>query len=132
MPVSATTTTKPREAVQRLLAGQPLRTDGALTKENLAREAGGSHTTVHRAGDVLAEWDVKAPRQALRTPTEVQRDETIDDLRKKLREEKQQVTELTGKLDSLASVTANLCHKNQTPRRKPGKNQRLTALPDVD
>ena len=53
MGVSALTERKLREAMARLLAGQPLRTDGALTKENLAREAGVSHASVHRATDVL-------------------------------------------------------------------------------
>lgn len=61
MPVSALTTAKLREAMARLLAGKPLHTDGALTKENLAREAQVSHATVHRALDVLAEWDANRP-----------------------------------------------------------------------
>src|SRR3954470_22256874 len=59
MPVSAATETKLREAMARLLAGEPLHTDGALTKENLAREAKVSHATVHRAEDVLAEWNAR-------------------------------------------------------------------------
>ena len=41
---------------------RPLHTDGALTKENLAREAQVSHATVHRAEDILAEWDAKVAR----------------------------------------------------------------------
>ncbi|MFE3202405.1 hypothetical protein [Embleya sp. NPDC059237] len=47
--MSATTETRLRAATGRLLAGVPEHTDGALTKENLAREAGVSHATVHRA-----------------------------------------------------------------------------------
>ncbi|WP_050506801.1 hypothetical protein [Streptomyces rimosus] len=88
MPVSAKTATKLREAMARLLAGEPLHTDGALTKENLAREAQVSHATVHRAGDVLAEWDAQVARPVLRTPGEVARDETIADLRRQLRQAK--------------------------------------------
>ncbi len=38
MPVSATSAAKLREAMARLLAGEPLHTDGALSQENLARE----------------------------------------------------------------------------------------------
>ncbi|WP_327310230.1 MULTISPECIES: hypothetical protein [unclassified Streptomyces] len=49
MPVSAATADKLREAMARLLAGEPLHSNGALTKENLAREARVSHATVHRA-----------------------------------------------------------------------------------
>ncbi|MFF2964443.1 hypothetical protein ACFVT1_37435 [Streptomyces sp. NPDC057963] len=132
MPVSAATATKLREAMQRLLAGEPIRTDGALTKESLAREAGVSHATVHRAEDILAEWDAKVPRQVLRTPGEVRRDKEIDTLRRQLREVKQQVTELNGKLDALATVTANLYHENLALRRKQGHNRRMAALPDAD
>ncbi|MFJ2866121.1 hypothetical protein [Kitasatospora sp. NPDC087314] len=73
MPVSATTETKLREAMARLLAGQPSNSDGALTKENLAREAGVSHATVHRAEAVLADWDAQVTAPVLRTPGEVKR-----------------------------------------------------------
>lgn len=129
MPVSAKTATKLREAMARLLAGEPVHTDGALTKENLAREAQVSHATVHRAENVLAEWDAKVPRQILRTPGEVRRDEDIDTLRRQLREAKQQITELNGKLDALATVTANLYQENQQLRRKNGNRRSLVTLP---
>lgn len=102
----------------RLLAGEPVHTDGALTKENLAREA---HATVHRAEDVLAEWDTKVTRPVLRTPGEVQRDETITDLRKKLREAREHATEQQGKLEALASVTANLYAENLTLKKRLGR-----------
>ncbi|MEU6706556.1 hypothetical protein [Streptomyces wuyuanensis] len=67
MPVSAATATKLREAMARLLAGEPLHTNGALTKENLAREAQVSHATVHRAEEILAEWDAKVARPRSRS-----------------------------------------------------------------
>ncbi|AYN40194.1 hypothetical protein D9753_16145 [Streptomyces dangxiongensis] len=129
MPVSAVTETKLREAMARLLAGEPLHTEGALTKENLAREAQVSHATVHRAEGILAEWDAKVARPVLRTPGEVQRDETIADLRKQLREAKSQVTEANGKLDALAAVTANLYHENLALKKKLGSSRRLASLP---
>ncbi|MFE1251513.1 hypothetical protein [Streptomyces sp. NPDC058735] len=113
MPVSAATEKKLREAMARLLAGEPLHTDGALTKENLAREAKISHATVHRAEEILAEWDARVARPVLRTPGEVQRDETIADLRKRLREATARATKLQGKLDGLARVTA------KPPLREP-------------
>ncbi|GAB2897075.1 hypothetical protein GCM10027074_75530 [Streptomyces deserti] len=113
----------------RLLAGEPLHTDGALTKENLAREAKVSHATVHRAQEVLAEWDAKVARPVLRTPGEVQRDETIAELRKQLRKAKAQVTEVLGKLDALATVTANLYHENLALKKKLGNSQRLASVP---
>ncbi|MFJ9431069.1 hypothetical protein ACIRQY_15600 [Streptomyces sp. NPDC101490] len=113
----------------RLLAGEPLHTNGALTKENLAREAQVSHATVHRAEEILAEWDAKVARPVLRSPGEVQRDETIADLRRHLREAKAQVTEAQGKLDALAAVTANLYHENIALKKKLGSSRRLASIP---
>ncbi|MET7914418.1 hypothetical protein ABZU45_00500 [Streptomyces avermitilis] len=132
MPVSAATETKLRGAMARLLAGEPLHTDGALTKENLAREAKVSHATVHRAQDILAEWDAKVARPVLRTPGEVQRDETIADLRGQLRDAKAQVTEVQGKLDALATVAANLYAENLALKKKLGSRQRLAVIPSRD
>ncbi|MFD4143084.1 hypothetical protein [Streptomyces sp. NPDC058572] len=129
MPVSAATEAKLREAMARLLAGEPLHTDGALTKENLAREAKVSHATVHRAEEVLAEWDAKVARPVLRTPGEVQRDETIAELRKQMREAKAQVHEVQGKLDALATVAANLYYENLALKRKPDSSRRLASVP---
>lgn len=131
MPVSAATETKLREAMARLLAGEPLYTDGALTKENLAREAKVSHATVHRAEEVLAEWDAQVARPVLRTPGEVQRDETIADLRKRLRDTTTRATELQGKLDALATVTANLYYENLELKKKTSHQgqRRIAALP---
>lgn len=129
MPVSAATDAKLRAAMTRLLAGEPLHTDGALTKENLAREAKVSHASVHRAEEVLAEWDAKVARPVLRSPGEVQRDETITDLRRQLREVKAQVTEVQGKLDALVTVTANLYHENVALKKRLGSHRRLASLP---
>jgi hypothetical protein len=129
MPVSAATEAELREAMARLLASEPLHTDGALTKENLAREAKVSHATVHRAEEVLAEWDANVARPVLRTPGEVARDETIDELRKQLRKAKSQVTEVQGKLDALATVTANLYAENQALRKRVDGRSRLASIP---
>lgn len=129
MPVSAATATKLREAMAQLLAGEPLHTNGALTKVNLAREAQVSHATVHRAQDILAEWDAKVARPVLRSPGEVERDETIAKLRRQLRKSKAEVRELQGKFDALAAVTANLYHENLALKRKLGNSRRLACLP---
>ncbi|MEV6409818.1 hypothetical protein AB0M58_44160 [Streptomyces bobili] len=129
MPVSAATATKLREAMARLLAGEPLHTDGALTKENLAREAKVSHASVHRAENILAEWDAQVTRPVLRTPGEVTRDETIAKLRAQLRKAKAEVTEVRGKFDALAAVTANLYKENQSLKTKLNRDRRLASLP---
>ncbi|MET7792075.1 hypothetical protein ABZS93_36840 [Streptomyces sp900116325] len=132
MPVSAATETKLREAMARLLASEPLHTDGALTKENLAREAKVSHATVHRAEEILAEWDAHVARPVLRTPGEVQRDETIADLRKQLRKAKVQVPQAQAKFDALATVTANLYAENLALKKKLRSRQRLAVIPAQD
>ncbi|WP_369228002.1 hypothetical protein AB5J52_47915 [Streptomyces sp. R39] len=126
MTVSPASEARLRAAMARLLAGQPQRTDGALTKENLAREAGVSHATVHRATGVLAEWNAQVTRPIRRTPSEVARDDTITALRTQLTQIRGHARELQGRLDALATVTANLYAENLHLRR------RLTAksLPD--
>ncbi|MDH6128827.1 hypothetical protein [Kitasatospora sp. GP82] len=131
MPVSAPTERKLREAMARLLAGQPLHSDGTLSKENLAREAQVSHATVHRAEAVLAEWDARVAKPVLRTPGELQRDETIAALKKRLGEATRRCSELQGKLDALATVTANLYHENCTLKEAATKRERgkVAALP---
>lgn len=128
MPVSAASAEKLRAAMARLLAGEPLHTDGALTKENLAREAQVSHATVHRAEDILAEWDAQVARPVLRTPGEVRRDETIAELRQQMREARTHATELQGKLDALATVTVNLYAENLVLKKRLGRT-RLAVLP---
>ncbi|WP_240634225.1 MULTISPECIES: hypothetical protein [Streptomyces] len=102
----------------RLLAGQPQHTDGALTKENLAREAGVSHATVHRATDVLAEWNFQVPHPVRRTPGEHARDDAMTALRTRLAQARGQARELQGQLDALATVTANLYAENLALRRR--------------
>lgn len=118
MAVSPASEAKLRDAMTRLLAGQPQHTDGALTKENLAREAGVSHATVHRASNVLAEWNAHVPQPVLRTPGERVRDDTITTLRTQLTQAREQARELQGQLDALATVTANLYAENLLFRRR--------------
>ncbi|MEU8811033.1 hypothetical protein ACN6K5_006487 [Streptomyces violaceoruber] len=117
MAVSPASEAKLRAAMTRLLAGQPQHTDGALTKENLAREAGVSHATVHRATNILAEWKVHVPYPIRRTPTERIREEAISTLRAQLAQAREQARELQGHLDALATVTANLYAENLLLRR---------------
>lgn len=52
-------------------------------------------------------------------PGEVTRDETIDNLRRRLREAKAQVTDVQGKFDALATVAANLYQENIALKKKP-------------
>lgn len=118
MAVSSASEAKLRDAMTRLLAGQPQHTDGALTKENLAREADVSHATVHRATGILAEWNTHVPHPIRRTPDERARDDTVTTLRAQLTQARDQARELQGQLDALATVTANLYAENLALRRR--------------
>ncbi|RAX45008.1 hypothetical protein DQ354_12395 [Arthrobacter sp. AQ5-06] len=97
--VSPTSVTKLREAMDRLLSGKPLRTDGRLIKENLYKEAGVSRATMNRATSILAEWEDKSggPQPRDRTiehlqATDVEHRATIKNLRQKIRGLEDQLT----------------------------------------
>jgi hypothetical protein len=115
MAVSPTSEARLRAAMTRLLAGQPQHTDGALTKENLAREAGLSHATVHRATTVLTEWNAQVPRARCATP-ETAHENRLTSLRSQLVESRSRVRELRGQLDALATVAAQLYAENRALR----------------
>jgi small-conductance mechanosensitive channel len=129
MPVSPATETKLRAAMQRLLNGTPQRTDGALTKENLAREAAVSHATVHRAETILAEWNTSIGQAPAGSTTSIPGDDPVTELRAALRDANQKITTLNGRLDALATVTANLYRENQTLRTALGHRTLLAPLP---
>jgi hypothetical protein len=132
MPVSPVTEAKLRAAMQRLLNGTPQHTDGAFTKENLAREAGVSHATVHRADTILAEWNTRVDQPPARTTPGVPGDEADAGLRSALRDANQKITVLNGRLDALATVTANLYRENQALRAALDHRTQLAPLPAND
>jgi len=129
MPVSPATETKLRAAMQRLLDGTPQRTDGALTKENLAREAAVSHATVHRAETILQEWNARAGQPPAPATRDIPGDDIITGLRAALRDASQKITTLNGRLDALATVTANLYRENQALRSALDRRTQLAPLP---
>lgn len=129
MPVSPATETKLRAAMERLLNGTPQRTDSALTKENLAREAAVSHATVHRAETILAEWNTRTRQPSAQDAPSVPADDPITQLRAALRDANQKITTLNGRLDALATVTANLYRENQALRATLDHRTQLAPLP---
>jgi hypothetical protein len=128
MPVSPATETKLRAAMQRLLNGTPQHTDGALTKENLAREATVSHATVHRAETILAEWNTRVDQLPAQSTHDVPGDDIITGLRSALRDANHKITTLNGRLDALATVTANLYRENQALRAALDHRTQLAPL----
>lgn len=97
--VSSASEQKLRDAMNRLLGGNPQRTDGRLIKENLYKEAGVSRATMNRATSLLTEWETKSagpqPRdrtiEQLKTADREHKD-TIKTLRRKIRELENQLT----------------------------------------
>jgi len=87
--VSTKTEQALREAMGRLFTGQPTRTDGKLTKNNLWREVGVSRATMNRATAVLAEWDSRVGRSPASLRDQHQQEE-ITRLRRRLRSNRQE------------------------------------------
>ncbi|MET9909990.1 hypothetical protein ABZZ74_24835 [Streptomyces sp. NPDC006476] len=114
--VSAKTEHRLRDAMDRLLAGKPQHSDGRLTKNNLALEAGVSPATMFRAKAVLADWDAHIETHGSLTPGEARRDADIDDLRRQLGTAKREITELNRRLTAAATVIAALHHDNTALR----------------
>lgn len=114
--VSSASEKKLRDAMDRLLGGNPQRTDGRLIKENLYKEAGVSRATMNRAAGILVEWERK-----LAGPQP--RDGTIEQLNVADREQKsaiknlrQKIRELEDQLTAAATTIGELHVENQILR----------------
>ncbi|MEV0636336.1 hypothetical protein AB0I77_15455 [Streptomyces sp. NPDC050619] len=127
--VSAKTEHKLRAAMDRLLVGKPQHSDGRLTKNNLALEAGVSPATMFRAKAVLADWDAHIDNHGSLTPGEARRDADIDDLRRQLAAAKREITELNRRLTAATTVIASLHHDNQMLRAEQEAAGTIVAFP---
>ena len=117
-----------REAMDRLLAGRPQRTDGRLIKDNLWKEAGLSRATMNRAVRILAEWNTRVAACAGFTPGEARKNDEITILRTKLADKTRECTELHHRLDAAATAIAALHHDNTLLRQELDQHGRLVAL----
>lgn len=96
MNVSAQTEEKLRRAMQRLLDGKALHTDGRLIKENLYKEANVSRATMNRAVSVMAEWtDITGDK----TP----RNEQVEKLKQELVQHRSTIAELRSRIRKMES-----------------------------
>ncbi|MYQ94843.1 hypothetical protein GTY20_27965 [Streptomyces sp. SID4946] len=127
--VSAKTEHKLRAAMDRLLGGKPQHSDGRLTKNNLALEAGVSPATMFRAKAVLADWDTHIDTHGSLTPGEARRDADINDLRRQLAAAKKEITELNRQLTAATTVIASLHHDNQMLRTEHQAEGNVLELP---
>ena len=101
------------EAMERLVAGRPRVTDGAMTKENLYREAGVSRATMNRDTEIMGAWDEHVAAHGRRTVGQARRDADLAELAHRLKAKTAECTELQRKLDAAAGVIAALHHDNQ-------------------
>lgn len=110
-----------REAMERLLAGRPLRTNGALTKNNLYREAGVSRATMNRATSLLAEWDRRTAQNPATAAQEKARSQ-LAQARAALRESQIARRRLQDQVDAAATVIATLLSENAALREQVSRS----------
>lgn len=126
--VSSNTARALREAMRRLLAGKPERTDGRLTKANLGREADVSHATLFRATTILAEWDDAVTALGTRTRQQSSHNSETNSLRTSLAKKTNECTELRQRLDAAATVIATLHHENTALRQQVDQHGHVVPL----
>lgn len=125
--VSPATEKKLRDAMQRLLSGQPKRTDGRLTKANLHAEAGVSRATMNRADAIIADWNTAVGTQsAPRDAQIIELKETVSKLKKTIATLRQHNTDLELKNQAAVTVVAEL-HAQLSAAR--GAEPRGTVTP---
>jgi predicted RNase H-like nuclease (RuvC/YqgF family) len=107
--VSLSTEKRLRDAMQRLLTGQPARTDGRLTKANLYIEAGVSRATMNRATNVMTEWEAAVRFDTTPRSRQVaELEATVAELKKTVTRLRQSNTELERKNQAAVTVIAEL------------------------
>lgn len=106
--VGAATETKLRKAMDRLLNGTAINSDGRLTKSNLAKEAGVSRATMHRANAVLALWDERVSTRSPRSKEFRRLEERLAEEKAKTRRLRNKVRQLEGQLSSAVTVMLEL------------------------
>lgn len=126
--VSTATAASLRQAMDRLLAGRPQRTDGRLVKDNLWKEAGVSRATMNRAHRVMAEWDTRIAECDGLTPGEARKNDELAALRTKLAARTQECTQLNHQLDAAATAIAALHHDNTLLRQELDRGGQLVTL----
>jgi hypothetical protein len=126
--VSPSAAKRLRDAMDRLLAGRPQRTDGRLIKDNLWKEAGLSRATMNRAARILAEWNCRVAECDGFTPSEARKNDEVATLRKKLEDKTREYTELHHRLDAAATAIAALHHDNVLLRQELNNRGQLVAL----
>lgn len=116
--VSPATEQKLRSAMARLLT-QATRTDGKLTKTNLAREAGVSRATMNRATTVLAEWNTAVTDHRPPSRETARIEDEIRPLKATIKNLRADNAELRARNKAAATVIAELHAQLQTRHDMP-------------
>jgi chromosome segregation ATPase len=117
-----------REAMKRLLDGNPKHTDGRLSKANLGREAGVSHATLFRAKTILSEWDDAVAALGERTHQQARHANETNSLRGSLAKKTDECAELRRRLEAAATVIATLHHENTALRAQLNRQGTVVAI----
>lgn len=128
--VGADTAKSLRDAMDRLLAGRPQRTDGRLIKEILWKEAQVSRATMNRATRITAEWDARVAACDGFTRREACKNDELSVLRDKLADKTRECARLLHQLDAASTAIAVLHHDNTLLRQELGHRGRLVAFTD--
>ena len=116
--VSARTAKLLHDAMERLLAGRPQRSDGRLIKDNLWKEAGVSRATMNRATHIITQWEARVRACDSYTPREARKNDELATLRADLAARTRECTQLRHQLDAAATAIAALHHDNTLLRQE--------------
>jgi hypothetical protein len=131
--VSPATAAALEEAMERLLGGRPVRSDGALTVANLAREAGVSRATANRAADILGRFRARtAPAPGEDLPAALR--DKIRTLTAQVaeikRREHQEIAALRATVKTLAQHVQALTLENRALRTELEQRAGVTRISD--
>jgi len=120
------------QAMDRLLAGTPQRSDGSLTVAALAREAGISRASAYRAGEALELFRQRVDERSSGPSVPATLRERIRELHGELREARrarhEETTDLRRSVDTLAQCVQALTLDNERLRAELARHSNLRPL----
>lgn len=119
-----------RAAMDRLLAGTPLRSDGALTVVSLAVEADVKrHLLTHRHTDLKDEFYARVRAQGRVPASEQEIRDELKATQQKLAEVREENRQLKASVDAFARVVNVLTLENDRLAQQQGKQGGKTLIP---
>ena|SRR5713101_5604898 len=113
-----------RAAIDRLLAGTPLRSDGALTVVSLATEADVKrHVLTHRHTDLKDEFYARVRAQGHVPASEAKLRDELADARRRLTEVQQENQQLRASVEAFARIVNVLTIDNDRLCRQLGQDR---------